>query len=325
MREYDETTLKVAERVFEKGDEILAQRQKRAAVIRHRTYAVSGLCAAVIVCFGAWRLSSSVKVPHDGSEIIASTETTSAISSTVELTTTITTVEKGAVSSTTVSGSVIVLTSVKTEKSDTHTTTAAATVSIATQTVSTTAAATTPHRTTAFRTTTATAQTTNVRETQTPVSTTVITTVVPTGRETAVTISPEENYNPVQTSAAVCTISSSSYDMVVTTRSTSEKIEELDFKEVFRTNPATVEVKTSKLNYYEKQNVLLTPDRIDKRRIYVSDVHITQPNGLPMLIGMEVYDIIDISREKAVAVKLRDTEEYYLFKNPDVKAEELYS
>ena len=46
MRKYDKMTLKVAERIFENGDKILEQRKKRAAKIRHISYAVSGLCAA---------------------------------------------------------------------------------------------------------------------------------------------------------------------------------------------------------------------------------------------------------------------------------------
>lgn len=324
MREYDKTTLKVAERVFEKGDEILEQRRKRAAVIRRRTYAVSGLCAAVIVCFGAWRFSSSVKAPYDSSEIIVSTETTSAVVSTTGNSTRVTTAENKSESIISASGSVTASTSIKNKA---QTTTAAATASGAMHTTGTTASLTISRRTTALTSTTAAVtvytKTTDVRETCSPIVTTTSSRIIEQG--TSVTISSEESYNPVRTSAAVCTTSGPQDMGIPTTRSTTETIEETDYKELFRSNPSTVEVKTSKLNYYEKQNVLISPDRIDKRRIYVSDVRITRPNGLPMLIGMEVYDILDISREKAVAVKLRGTEEYYLFKNPDVKAEELYS
>ena len=63
MREYDKTTLKIADRVFEKGDEILEQRKKKSAKIRHISYAASGLCAALIVGFGAWKLQPSLKKP----------------------------------------------------------------------------------------------------------------------------------------------------------------------------------------------------------------------------------------------------------------------
>ena len=65
MRKYDKMTLKVAERIFENGDKILEQRKKRVAKIRHISYAVSGLCAAVIVCVGVWHFSSSMKMPND--------------------------------------------------------------------------------------------------------------------------------------------------------------------------------------------------------------------------------------------------------------------
>jgi len=37
---------------------------------------------------------------------------------------------------------------------------------------------------------------------------------------------------------------------------------------------------------------------------------------------MEAYEIQNISIEEAVAVKLKDTEEYYLFKNMYYKSEE---
>ena len=56
MREYDKMTLKIADRIFENGDKILEQRQKKAAKIRHITYAASGMCAVLIVCIGAWKL-----------------------------------------------------------------------------------------------------------------------------------------------------------------------------------------------------------------------------------------------------------------------------
>lgn len=316
MREYDKTTLKVAERVFEKGDEILEQRRKRAAVIRRRTYAVSGLCAAVIVCFGAWRFSSSVKAPYDSSEIIVSTETTSAVVSTTGNSTRVTTAENKSEPIISASGRVTASTSIKNEA---QTTTAAATVSGAMRTTGTTASLTISRRTTALTSTTAavtvSTQTEAVSETYKPVATTTV---------NSTQVHEVTGVSPVLTTAVECT--GFPEDMRVTTSNNgAESNVVTDINEIFRSNPSTVEVKTSKLNYYEKQNVLISPDRIDKRRIYVSDVRITRPNGLPMLIGMEVYDILDISREKAVAVKLRGTEEYYLFKNPDVKAEELYS
>lgn len=57
MREYDETTLKVAERVLKRSEEIVRQRQIKATKIRRISYAVTGLCAAAILCFGIFKLS----------------------------------------------------------------------------------------------------------------------------------------------------------------------------------------------------------------------------------------------------------------------------
>ena len=54
MREYDEITLKIAERIFEKGDEIIEERRKRSAMIKKLSLSVSGLCAAVIAGFVVW-------------------------------------------------------------------------------------------------------------------------------------------------------------------------------------------------------------------------------------------------------------------------------
>ena len=56
MRKYDETTLKVAERVLKRSEEIVRQRQIKATKIRRISYAVTGLCAAAILCFGIFKL-----------------------------------------------------------------------------------------------------------------------------------------------------------------------------------------------------------------------------------------------------------------------------
>lgn len=51
MKSYED----IAERVFRKGDEILQKRQRRTAIIKKTSFAVSGLCAAVLICFGVWK------------------------------------------------------------------------------------------------------------------------------------------------------------------------------------------------------------------------------------------------------------------------------
>ena len=77
MREYDEITLKIAERIFEKGDEILEERRKRSAMIKKLSLSVSGLCAAAIA--GVFVLhNDDVKnaVHHEDIPIITETSQT---------------------------------------------------------------------------------------------------------------------------------------------------------------------------------------------------------------------------------------------------------
>ena len=59
MREYDETTLKVAERVLKRSNEIVEKRKKRSAMIKKISFSVSGMCAAIITVVGIWHFSSS--------------------------------------------------------------------------------------------------------------------------------------------------------------------------------------------------------------------------------------------------------------------------
>ncbi|MDE5570225.1 MAG: hypothetical protein K2I82_06175 [Ruminococcus sp.] len=69
MKSYDDIT----ERVFRRGNEILRKRQKRTAVIKRSSLAVSGMCAAVLVCFGIWRdnnIKNSINDFHDKVHII---------------------------------------------------------------------------------------------------------------------------------------------------------------------------------------------------------------------------------------------------------------
>ncbi|MCM1133920.1 MAG: dockerin type I domain-containing protein [Ruminococcus flavefaciens] len=58
MKSYED----IAERVFRKGDEILRKRQKRTAFIRRTSFALSGVCAVVLVGIGIWK-SDNIKNP----------------------------------------------------------------------------------------------------------------------------------------------------------------------------------------------------------------------------------------------------------------------
>lgn len=69
MKSYEDIT----ERVFRRGNEILRKRQKRTAFIKRTSFAVSGMCAAVLVCFGIWRdndIKNSVNDFHNKNNII---------------------------------------------------------------------------------------------------------------------------------------------------------------------------------------------------------------------------------------------------------------
>ena len=77
MMDYKE----MAEIVTKEVDAILERKKIRAMRIKKVSLAVSGLCAAVIVCVGAWHFSSNMKKPDDSfnnSGIISETETTTA-------------------------------------------------------------------------------------------------------------------------------------------------------------------------------------------------------------------------------------------------------
>ena len=61
MMDYD----KIYERVVRRGDAILEERRKKAVKIRQTSYAVSGVCAAVITGVGIWRMNDLKKLPDN--------------------------------------------------------------------------------------------------------------------------------------------------------------------------------------------------------------------------------------------------------------------
>lgn len=87
MKTYDETI----SAVFSKGDELLEKRRERSAMIKHTSYAVSGLCAAAIVGVGIWRITDHGKMPESAlSETETAEEPTTNISVTTADTNTVT-------------------------------------------------------------------------------------------------------------------------------------------------------------------------------------------------------------------------------------------
>ncbi|MCR4638803.1 hypothetical protein [Ruminococcus sp.] len=289
MRKYDKMTLKVAERIFENGDKLLEQRKKRAAKIRHISYAVSGLCAAVIVCVGAWHFSFSMKMPNDnfhGSEIISATEpaaTETTTSNVIEQTTT--------------------QTAIITTKTETST-----------QTTVTTSNAT---RTEAVLQTTKVPQTTKVLQTTADnVQTTSATNV------SAVTVTTAEGAaNVTQTvkSTQLVTYPNSATATVLTSNVTTIT----NLNSFFMDSTATLVINDNDDPiFYEKKNEIISKDLIEGF-IFAYHVQITKPDeALPIDYKLPVFRISDVSEEEAVAVRTPDTYEYYLFRNMDYKKED---
>ncbi len=295
MRKYDKMTLKVAERIFENGDKILEQRKKRVAKIRHISYAISGLCAAVIVCVGVWHFSSSMKMPNEnfhGSEIISATEpaaTETNTSNVIEHTTT--------------------QTAIITTKTET-----------ATQTTATTSNAT---RTEAVLQTTKVPQTTKVLQTTVHIQTTadnVQTTSATNVSEVTVTTA-EGAANVTQTvkSTQLVTYPNSA----TATVSTSNVTTITNLNSFFMDSTATLVINDNNDPiFYEKRNEIISKDLIEGF-IFAYYVQITKPDEvIPTEYKLPVFRISDVNENEAVAVRTPDTDEYYLFRNMDYKKED---
>lgn len=295
MRKYDKMTLKVAERIFENGDKILEQRKKRVAKIRHISYAISGLCAAVIVCVGVWHFSSSMKMPNEnfhGSEIISATEpaaTETNTSNVIEHTTT--------------------QTAIITTKTET-----------ATQTTATTSNAT---RTEAVLQTTKVPQTTKVLQTTVHIQTTadnVQTTSATNVSEVTVTTA-EGAANVTQTAKSTQLVTYP--NSATATVSTSNVTTITNLNSFFMDSTATLVINDNNDPiFYEKRNEIISKDLIEGF-IFAYYVQITKPDEvIPTEYKLPVFRISDVNENEAVAVRTPDTDEYYLFRNMDYKKED---
>ena len=289
MKKYDDITMKIAERVFEKGDDILEQRKKRAAKIRHISYAVSGLCAALIVCVGVWHFSSSMKMPNEnfhGSEIISETEP-----DTTETTT------SNVIEQTTTQTSII---TTKTEP--------------ATQTTVTTSNAI---RTEAVLQTTKVLQTAVYIQTTTDNVQTKSTTTAPA--ITAITTSTYEEVVKNVTSTQLVTYPYSA--TVIVSAPVVTTITNLN--SFFMDSTATLVINDNNDPiFYEKRNEIISKDLIEGF-IFAYYVQITKPDEvIPTEYKLPVFRISDVNENEAVAVRTPDTYEYYLFRNMDYKKED---
>ncbi len=77
MKSYED----IAERVYEKGDEILKARQKRTALIKKTSFILSEICAVVLICFSVWKIGDMQIKPDNyfSDKIITESEETTDI------------------------------------------------------------------------------------------------------------------------------------------------------------------------------------------------------------------------------------------------------
>lgn len=290
MMDYD----KIYERIVRRGDEILEQRRKKAAMIKQTSYAVSGLCAAAIVGVGVWRLASSTDLTENNfpeSNIVNDIESTTTEAVTVTGTTAATT-NKQVTSVSTATAANKTETTKATSKSttavtaaeSTHTTAVTSETTGVTNKITTNAISTECTRTSAVTSQTATAKTTQ---------TTVSTTVRPNQPEVTTTKGDAAELIP-------------------------HDITNLDIYGQFKiddgTDPDTGETIYRKFFY--------SPCSVDKEILdeLLYEKHIESeyydPNDKVLKTGetdVKIYSIKQTSSKAVVAVKFKDEDKYYVY------------
>ena len=272
MRSYKE----IADIVREKGNTILEQKKKRTLCIKKVSFPISGLCAAILVCFGVIKLIPTLDKNNSNfvvTDIIVSTETTTDNT----------------------------ISTKNTNKLFNSTTTA--------KTTYTTSNIKTPSRTTisSITYTDATPQSTQIITYNTTVFISTIitteiepietTTIMPNALETTAL-----NTNPITTSTII----------------TTSAVEITDIQNIFRSSSANFKSKRTNYSIFEKQNIRVEPDRIGN---YIYDASIVIDEDYFSFFTMEAHEINGINENEAVAIKLTDTNEFYLFKKKDYKNE----
>ena len=350
MREYDKMTLKVAERIFEKGDEILEQRQKKAAKIRHISYAVSGLCAVLIVCFGVWKILPSLKKPDNsfnGSNIVITTEASTATETTASVTTEVTTVEKTANTVTTIKTtaksmetaaavtirttangtSPVITTAVN--STVTHRTTAKATAKILHTTVYTHTTANAVTSTTAWSGEEIAHMTTSGVSEIIECPVTAVTTTVAGQEGSPVTIPRmTEMVTPVSTVNTQATPVNTrvTAEIVVRPVTTTTSVDVFsDISAAFKSYPVSVSLDNKRYDKYAAESAN-TSNVVGSESIgeFIRSARVTFfiTNKNKIVRSMDVYEVKNISPEQAIAVKLPDTDEYYILRNLNYKKED---
>jgi len=303
MMDYKE----MAEIVTKEVDAILERKRIRAMRIKRISLTASGLCAAVLVCFGVWKLRPSLenKNNFDDTNIVI---TTAATAETTEISTQTTPPPT---------------TAAKTET----TASAAKTTSISTKAVETKATAAVPIRTTVpYRTTVnsvttrkATTTTASLTTVTLPVSTTATAAQTSTTAKVhATTASPTTGVFVVTTAPVTSTPTETTTPRGGITDPPPNKN---TMTEIFLASTATVEIKKNGTYVnYEKHNTLIENEKIGDF-ISIVSLKMVHPDGTRQIISMGVYAIKDVDMEEAVALRLVNeysfTEGYYLFTDPN--------
>lgn len=242
MMDYKE----MAEIVTREVDAILERKKIRAMRIKKVSLAVSGLCAAVIVGVGAWRISSDIKKPDDsfnGSGIVSETETTTANAVTTAKVTTVT-----AYATETKPEKTTVKATTDTVTSEVSNNTAGTASSVSVTPVRTTASATEQVRTTAKTTAvnTSTSVTSSVTETTSATTTqkipatmplTDVHTVATTATYAVTTVSPTitTTVSPTITTTVSPTVTTTVNSMELPTTTYVIGYEDIDKQEISKT------------------------------------------------------------------------------------------
>jgi hypothetical protein len=305
MRSYED----ISNRIMQRGDEIIESRKVRAAKIKHTSYAVSGMCAAVITGVGVWRFTLSMPKPDDQhtSPVITTTETTAERPvTTVKIPVTTqpatTTGHRSTISANTVSSS-----TVKQTESSYKTTTVRSKTTVAySYTQTTTLAKPTP--------------------TSVPISITEsITTTSMNG--SPVTTVPHAvtttlNQEIIEKTTDKTVLSSECLEtlhITTTTRTETEVKRTLpfDYSEVIRSSSGRFRYNDT---LYVKDGSIVPPENVGAF-IRNTSVTFNASNGWEVVDGMALYEINGIDKEKAVAAKHYDLDEYFLFINIYFKEE----
>ncbi len=302
MRSYED----ISNRIMQRGDEIIESRKVRAAKIKHTSYAVSGMCAAVITGVGVWRFTLSMPKPDDQhtSPVITTTETTAERPVTTEKSPVTTQPATTTEHTNTISVTTVVSTTFSQTESSSRTTTVRSKTTVAySYTQTTTLAKPTP-----------TSVPISITEsiTTTSMNGSPVTTVpcpVTTICDQAEIVNKTTLSSECRVTASTTTISQTQSEVIATLP--------FDYTEAIRASSGRFRYND---NIYEKEGSLVSTKNIGA---FIRNISVTfkAANGWEVVDGMALYEINGIDKEKAVAAKHYDLDEYFLFINIYFKEE----